>query len=119
MTTTQELHSIFGDYITVDGTRIAAAHLRYSGDDVPHIVWGTNGSTPFYPSDDEYEYAHEYVDVDIYTPRNYQPILRAVKELMTNNEWEWESDSPEMYEEDTKLFHITATFKKERYLLNG
>lgn len=119
MNTTQELQSIFGEYITVGGTNVAAAHLRYSGDAETHIIWTVIDSTPFFPSDDEFEYAEDFVDVDIYTPSNYQPILRTVKDLMKSNEWEWTGDSPEMYEENTKLFHITATFKKERYLLNG
>lgn len=119
MNTTQELQSIFGDYITVGGVNVAAAHLRYSGNNKTHIIWTVIDSTPFFPSDDEFEYAEDFVDVDIYTPGNYQPILRTVKDLMKSNEWEWTGDSPEMYEENTKLFHISATFKKERYLLNG
>lgn len=119
MSTTQELQSIFGEYITVDDVKVAAAHLRYSGNNKSYIVWTVIDSTPFFSSDDEFEYAEDFVDIDIYTLGNYQPILRTIKQLMKNNEWEWTGDSPEMYEENTKLFHITATFKKERYLLNG
>ena len=36
---------------------------------------------------------------------------------MKNNEWLWLEDSPEMYEDDTELYHKTITFEKERMII--
>ena len=40
--------------------------------------------------------------------------MSSIKNIMKENEWTWDEDSTESYEEDTKLYHRTCTFSKER-----
>lgn len=54
------------------------------------------------------------VDIDIYSESNYLKLMSSIKKIMKENEWIWDGDSPEMYEEDTGLYHRTCTFVKER-----
>ena len=64
--------------------------------------------------DDEPIYSTVTVDIDVYDEGNYLSVIKAIKKLMKENEWLWVEDSPEMYEEDTGLYHKTITFMKER-----
>ena len=56
------------------------------------------------------------VDIDIFSDKNYLNIVEKIKELMRTNEWVWSGDSPELFEEDTGLYHKTCTFEKERMI---
>ena len=113
----RELKAIFGDGgIVVGNQPIPTAHLKYEGKAERYIVWSITGTTPALSGDDEQLYGITTVDVDIYCKDNYLEFLAEVKRLMKLNEWIWTEDSPEMYEEDTGLYHITASFEKEREL---
>ena len=112
----KELKTIFGDAITVSGKKIPTAHLKYKGKETTFVVWTIIGNAPSLSGDDEPIYGITTVDVDIYSKGNYLSVLNEVKKIMKLNGWIWEEDSVEMYEDDTGLYHITATFKKERIL---
>lgn len=112
----EELKSIFGDAITVDGVSVPTAHIKYKGKETTYVVWTIIGNAPALSGDDEQLYGIVTVDVDIYCKGNYLSVLKEVKRLMKLNEWIWTEDSTEMYEDDTRLYHITATFEKERAL---
>ena len=111
-----ELKKIFGDSITVNKKTIPTAHIKYKGKETTYVVWTIIGNTPALSGNDEQLYGISTVDVDIYSKGNYLSVLAEVKRLMKINEWLWTEDSPEMYEDDTGLYHITATFEKERVL---
>lgn len=53
-------------------------------------------------------------DFDIYTKGNYLNIVSELKKVMLEHDFIWIEDSPDMYEEDTGLYHKTITFEKER-----
>lgn len=112
----KELKKIFGDAITVGNKKIPTAHIKYKGKETTYVVWTIIGNAPALSGDDEQIYGITTVDVDIYSKGNYLSVLNEVKRLMKLNGWIWEEDSVEMYEDDTGLYHITATFKKERIL---
>ena len=112
----EELKSIFGEAITVDGVSVPTAHIKYKGKETTYVVWTIIGNAPALSGDDEPIYGIATVDVDIYSKGNYLKVLAEVKKLMKINEWLWTEDSPEMFEDDTGLYHITATFTKERIL---
>ena len=111
-----ELKTIFGDAIKVGKKSIPTAHLKYKGKETTYVVWTIIGNAPALSGDDEPIYGITTVDVDIYSKGNYLKVLAEVKKLMKINEWIWTEDSPEMFEDDTELYHITATFEKERTL---
>lgn len=112
----EELKALFGDGINVGGDVIPIAHLMYEGKSKRFITWTILGETPILSADDEQLYAVGSVDIDVFSDGNYLDIIKEIKQLMKNNEWVWTGDSPEMYEEDTGLYHKTCTFEKERVL---
>jgi hypothetical protein len=112
----EELKNIFGEAITVGDKSVPTAHIKYKGKETTYVVWTIIGNAPALSGDDEQLYGIVTVDVDIYCKGNYLSVLKEVKRLMKLNEWIWTEDSTEMYEDDTGLYHITATFKKERTL---
>lgn len=112
----EELKRIFGEAIAVGGKTIPTARIKYKGKETTYVVWTITGNAPALSGNDEQLYSIGTVDVDIYSKGNYLSVLNEVKRLMKINEWVWTEDSQEMYEDDTDLYHITASFKKERTL---
>ena len=112
----EELKNIFGDAITVDGVSVPTAHIKYKGKETTYVVWTIIGNAPALNGDDEPIYGITTVDIDVYSKGNYLKVLAEVKRIMKINEWIWKEDSTEMFEDDTGLYHITATFEKERTL---
>ncbi len=112
----EELKTLFGDGINVNGEVIPIAHLIYEGKSKRFITWTMLDETPILSANDEQLFSVCSVDIDIFSNSNYLDIIKEIKQLMKNNEWVWTGDSPEMYEEDTGLYHKTCTFEKERVL---
>ena len=112
----EELKQIFNESIKVNGNVIPVAHLRYKGESKQFITWTLLGETPRLSANDEPLFSVCSVDVDIFSDGNYLDIVREIKNKMKNSEWVWVEDSPEMYEDDTELYHLTCSFEKERIL---
>ena len=112
----EELKTIFGDGIVVDGAAFPIAHLRYKGESKRFGTWTMLAERPVLNGDDEPLYSVASVDVDVYCDGNYLNAITVIKKLMKDNGWVWVEDSVEMYEEDTELYHKTSTFEKERAL---
>ena len=112
----EELRAIFGDAIKVNGASIPRAHLRYKGKETTFGTWTITGEKPVLSADDEPLYSVVTVDVDVFSKGNYLAIVTKIKQLMKQHEWVWVDDSPEMYEDDTELYHKTISFEKERNL---
>ena len=109
----EEIKTIFNDF-KVKGESIPVEHIRYIGPEKTYVIWTIIGETPALNGNDENLYSVVQVDIDVYSDSNYLEIIKEVKKLMKENEWLWVEDSSEMYEEDTKLYHKTITFEKER-----
>ena len=90
--------------------------MRYSGSSKKYVTWTIIEDSPALSANDEVLCSLCTVDVDIFSEGNYLDIIKTIKQKMKNNEWVWVGDSAEMYEEDTKLYHKTVTFEKERIL---
>jgi hypothetical protein len=112
----EELKWILGDNIKVNGEVIPIAHLRYKGKSKKFITWTLLGEVPSLSADDEPLFSVASVDIDFFSDGNYLDMVKEIKKKMKNGEWVWTGDSPEMYEEDTGLYHITCSFEKERSL---
>lgn len=93
---------------------VPVAHLKYRGDSKKYVVWTIIDEEPLFSYEDDIQYSKVTVDIDIYSDSNYLSVMSSIKQIMKENEWIWEEDSVEMYEEDTKLYHRTCTFSKER-----
>ena len=112
----EELKTLFGDGIAVNGEIIPIAHLRYKGKSKQFVTWTVIGETPILSANDEQLFSVGSVDIDVFSDGNYLDIVKEIKLLMKNNEWIWTEDSTEMYEDDTELYHLTSTFEKERII---
>ena len=93
---------------------VPVAHLKYRGSSKTYITWTMLEESPTFASDDEITDSEANVDIDIYSDSNYLKIMSSIKNKMKENEWTWDGDSPEMYEEETGLYHRTCSFKKGR-----
>ena len=112
----EELKMIFGDAIKVKGVSVPMAHLRYKGRETTYGTWTITGENPVLSADDEPLYSVVTVDVNVFSKGNYLATVAEIKQLMKQHDWVWTGDSPEMYEEDTELYHKTISFEKERNL---
>ena len=112
----EELKSIFGDGIIVDGVVFPMAHLKYRGKAKRFGTWGIIGERPMLSGDDEPLYSVVTVDVDFFGDGNILNERTEVKKIRKRNGWVWVEDSIEMFEEDTEMYHKTSTFEKERAL---
>jgi hypothetical protein len=112
----EELKSILGDGINVNGEIIPIAHLMYEGKSKQFVTWTIVEEKPVLSANDEQMFSICSVDIDIFSNGNYLDTIKEIKKLMKNKEWVWVGDSPEMYEEDTGLYHKTCSFEKERIL---
>ena len=109
----EQLKKIFGDEIIVDGVAVPVAHLRYKGKSRTFVTWAITGERAELYANDELVACSVSLDVNVFSDGNYTKLITEIKKLMKNNEWIWVEDSPQMYEEDTKLYHKTLTFNKE------
>lgn len=112
----EELKSIFGDAVTVGKLSVPVAHLRYKGKETTYVTWTITEETPALSADNSPLYSVVAVDVDVFSKGNYLALAAEIKRLMLKHDWVWTGDSPEMYEEDTELYHKTISFEKERNL---
>lgn len=110
----EELKLILGEHIGADNAPVA--HLRYKGNSRRFVTWTVTGEEPAFSANDEDLCSICSVDVDVFSEGNYLDIIKEIKRKMKDNEWVWTGDSEEMYEEDTKLYHRTCSFEKERIL---
>jgi hypothetical protein len=114
-----EVKTILGKSIKVKDKSIPVEHMRYKGKSKTFVTWTMLPETPSLNADNETLYSVCQVDIDVFSDSNYLDIMKEIKKIMKENEWVWVEDSPEMYEEDTELYHRTITFEKERFIDNG
>ena len=112
----EELKLILGDKLNISGKDIPVSHLLYKGSSKAFVTWTITGETPALSANDDDLCSICSVDVDIFSDGNYLDIKREIKKKMKNNDWVWVEDSEEMYEEDTRLYHQTCSFEKERIM---
>lgn len=110
----EEIKSILGNSLLIGGEETPIAHLRYNGNAKKYVTWTITDESPALFANDEMLCSICSVDVDIFSEGNYLDVVKEIKQKMKKNDWIWTGDSEEMYEEDTKLYHRTCSFEKER-----
>ncbi len=114
----EEVKSILSN-LKVDNKVIPVEHIKYTGKSKTFVTWALLDGIPALSGDNEIICSIEEVDIDVFSDSNYLDIIKEIKRLMKNGEWMWSGDSPEMFEEDTGLYHRTVTFQKERMIIDG
>lgn len=97
---------------------VPVAHLKYNGKQKTYVTWTIIDEEPIFSSDNEITDSEVIIDIDIYSDSNYLKIMSLIKNKMKENDWTWDGDSQEFFEEETRLYHRTCSFKKGRYI-NG
>ena len=111
-----EIEKIFNNFI-VDDVLIPIEFIDYKGKSNTYMTYHEIDNEPELCRDDIPLYSGVTYDVDIYTKGNFLNIVKEVKKKMLESGWTWIEDSQDMYEEDTKMYHKTITFAKERSVL--
>lgn len=111
-----EIEEILNNF-SVDGNVIPHAFIRYRGNNKTYITYQEISNEPVLNGDDSTLYSASTFDFDIYSDSNYLNIVSELKRVMLEHNFIWIDDSQDMYEEDTRLYHKTITFAKERRML--
>lgn len=109
----EDIETILKDF-TVNNKKIPIAFLRYRGNAKTFITYQEIDCSPELEADDMPLYGSSTYDFDIYSIDNYLDIIKELKKKMIESGFLWIEDSEDMYEEDTKFYHKTITFAKER-----
>lgn len=107
------LKTIFTNF-TVDGEVIPVEYIKYKGNSKTYVTYTFTGDDPTLFGEDKEIGSIVSVDVDIFSNKNYLAIQNAIETIMENNNFIRIGCSPDMYEEDTGLYHKTIEFEKER-----
>lgn len=105
----------------VNGIDIPVKYMYYKGSaDTYATYYETDADGEFYGDDTLLNYV-SYYDFNVYSKGNYKPVIEALKSVLIGIGFTWcvSRDSPDMYEEDTKLYHKTICFAIERSENNG
>jgi len=107
------LKRIFTNF-TVDQVTIPVEYIKYKGRSKTYVTYTFTDDDPKLFGEDKEIGSVISVDIDIYSDGNYLAIQDAIENLMEDNDFIRTGSSPDMYEEDTGLFHKTIEFEKER-----
>lgn len=107
------LKTIFTNFI-VNEIEIPVEYIKYKGSSKTYVTYTFISDDPTLFGDDKEIGSIVAVDIDIYSDKNYLAIQKKIEEIMENNDFIRTGCSPDMYEEDTGLFHKTIEFEKER-----
>ena len=107
------LKTIFENF-TVDGVQIPVEYLKYKGNSKTYVTYTFTGDDPSLFGEDKEIGSIISVDVDVFSDGNFVAIQEKIEQLMEDNGFIRTGTSPDLYEEDTKLFHKTIEFEKER-----
>ena len=107
------LKTIFTDF-TVDEKIIPVEYIKYKGNSKTYVTYTFTNDDPSLFGEDKEIGSVISIDIDIYSDKNYLAIQEKIEELMENNDYIRTGCSPDMYEDDTGLFHKTIEFEKER-----
>lgn len=107
------LKTIFTDF-TVDEKIIPVEYIKYKGNSKTYVTYTFTNDDPSLFGEDKEIGSVISIDIDIYSDKNYLAIQEKIEEIMENNDFIRTGCSPDMFEDDTGLFHKTIEFEKER-----
>ncbi|MED1603053.1 hypothetical protein [Alkalihalophilus marmarensis] len=94
---------------TLSGLNVPISPLNYSGSEQTYIIFREYDQRALLEADDVEVTTVYYIQVDIYSPGNYLPLVKQVKKKMKQAKFKKNFET-EIYEQDTKLFHKVLRF---------
>lgn len=110
----EDIEEIFNGKLTIDKIDIPISFMEYTGNSTDYIVYYNDGDIPVYSAEDEPIYSNNELEFNIYTKGNYLKIIKELKKIMKENDYDWTGDSEDLYESDTKYHHKVVSFQKIR-----
>lgn len=107
------MKTIFDNFV-VEEKKIPVEYLKYKGKERTYVTYTFIDDEPSLFGDDKEIGSIVRVDMDIFSEGNFLAIVDRIEEIMKDNNFVRSGYSPDMYEEDTGLYHKTIEFEKER-----
>ena len=102
------IKNIFKDF------EVPVEFIRYSGKEKTYITYTFTDDRPGIVADDKEILSITSIDIDMFSDGNYLDLEEKIERIMIENNFIRVGSSPDMYEEDTGLYHKTIEFEKER-----
>lgn len=95
---------------------IPVSFLYYDGSADAYVTYQQTDSDNVLSADNQIQNYVDYYDFDVFSKGNYLTYIEALKEKLTAAGFIWQPSrsSGDMYEKDTKYYHKTLCFAKER-----
>ena len=100
--------------LTVGGETIPVEYIKYRGSSKTFVTYTFIDDEPRVYGEDVELHSVVSLDIDIFSDKNFLAIETTIRQIMESNNYIRTGCSPEMYEEDTGLYHKTIEYKKER-----
>lgn len=111
MNVNELIETIFANF-TVDDVKIPVSYMFYDGHEDTFITYFQQDADSSLSGDDELLNYVAYYDFDVYSKGNYQKVIESMKNVLKENGFIWQvsMSSPDMFEQDTGLYHKTLNF---------
>jgi hypothetical protein len=103
------LELAFRDF-EVDGVKIPISFMKYTGKADSFLTYYTWSEVPEIFADDVNHAEAVFSTIDVFSKKNYKKIVEEVKKTLYQNGFTWTDNGSEMYEEDTKFYHVPMNF---------
>ncbi|MDD2297572.1 MAG: hypothetical protein PHX79_07130 [Sphaerochaetaceae bacterium] len=102
--------------ITYGGKVLPATHLHYSGTEKTYLQYYTYLDQDEFSADDEPQEGNTYSTVDIYSNKRdaLMELLPIIKSRLRTADFSIISAGPEIYENDSKMYHLPIDISYER-----
>lgn len=109
-----EIEQIFKGY-ELNGKKIPVRFMYYNGDQNTYLVYANESNGGDLYGDGSLLGYFAYYDISIYSKTDYTGLMTDVIRKMEEAGWTWipSRSSPDLYEQDTGLFHKALSFSKE------
>lgn len=119
MTLNQKVNHTLKGKIIIDGETLPIDFLFYKGDKKSYMTFYSPYETPDFFAGDETLDSTLSVTITLFSDKNYINAFERIKELMTEADFIWTGDSPDMFDDETGIYQKASDFEIERSLLNG
>jgi|GEM_PF-3186881 hypothetical protein len=102
--------------ITYSEKAVPVAHLHYSGTEKTYLQYYTYLDQDEFFADDTPQDGNMYCTVDIYSNKRdaLMALLPTIKSHLRTADFSTISAGPELYENDSKMYHLPINFSYER-----
>ena len=119
MTLNQKVNQTLKNKIELDGELLELDFLRYTGSKKCYMTFYSPYESPDFFAGDETLDSTLAVTITLFSDKNYINTFEKIKKLMTEAGFIWTGDSPDMFDDETRLYQKASDFEIERSLLNG